>query len=116
MSSLLAVLSPGLVTSTMPSARTETLSRLRNGLVAAVIALVAQLLIAGIQWVLNGKGVDLPASILAMGVVFLLFQGSGCVVSGIDSFYMKHLQSPVSLCPFLYGICYLNTSRLLILI
>jgi len=114
MSYLLAVSSSGLVTSTMPSARTETLSRLWNGLVAAVIALVAQLLIAGIQWVLDGKGVDLPASILAMGVVFLLFQGSGCVVSGVDSFYKKHLQSPVGLCSSLYGICCLISSRLLI--
>lgn len=82
--------------SSMRSHHMETLMRLWHGCLAVVIALFAQLLIAGIQRPLAERNVDFPPSILAMAVVFLFFQLCGCVISGVDCFYQKHLKPTVS--------------------
>ncbi|KAK0711929.1 hypothetical protein B0H67DRAFT_492063 [Lasiosphaeris hirsuta] len=67
-----------------------------TGLVAVIIALLAQLLIAGIQYLLN-KNVDFPPSILAMAVVFSVFLACGRILPGVELFYMRHLRQPADL-------------------
>lgn len=84
-------------TPTMLPAHADMVSRLWNGFVAVVIALVAQLLLAGIHSLLDSSEVDFPPTILAMTGVFVLLSVCGCIMPGVDSFYRKHLQGAVSL-------------------
>ncbi|KAK3357980.1 hypothetical protein B0T25DRAFT_622561 [Lasiosphaeria hispida] len=72
-------------------------TRLWNGLVAVVIALLAQLLIAGIQYLLSEKNVDFPPSILAMAIVFSVFLVCGRILPGVELFYQRHLRQPADL-------------------
>jgi hypothetical protein len=74
----------------------ELLGRLQDGLVAVLIAFLAQLLIAGIQLGLDHEESDFPAPILAMAGVFLVFATSGCVIPGLEEFYKKRLKPAVS--------------------
>ncbi|KAK0622577.1 hypothetical protein B0T14DRAFT_150292 [Immersiella caudata] len=75
----------------------EMWSKLRDGFVAVVIGLAAQLLIAGIQSILEESDVDFPPSILAMAGVFALLLTCGCFLPGVDGFYRRHLQGPANL-------------------
>ena len=74
----------------------KLLARFWDGVVAIIIALVAQLLIVGIQCALGGESVDFPASILAMAAVFVVFSVSECVLPGVEDFYRKRLKRAVS--------------------
>ncbi|KAK3369458.1 hypothetical protein B0T24DRAFT_361094 [Lasiosphaeria ovina] len=73
------------------------LSRQWDGLMALVIVAVAQLLMAGIQYLLDGNSVDLPPSILAMAVVFVGFAVSGYFLPGVDKFYQRRLRCSADL-------------------
>jgi hypothetical protein len=79
--------------------RRELLDRLRDGLVAILIAFLAQLLIAGIQLGLDQEKSDFPAPILAMAAVFLVFAICGCAIPGLEEFYRKRLKPAVSDAP-----------------
>lgn len=70
--------------------------KLCDGLLAVLIALVAQLLMTGVQYGLNKGGVDFPASILAMAGVFVVFSLAGCIVPGVEQFYRRRLKRAVS--------------------
>jgi hypothetical protein len=70
--------------------------RLRDGLIAVVMALVAQLLTAAFQVALDRDNSDFPAPILAMAAVFLLFWMLEQIVGGVDEWYSKYLESAVS--------------------
>lgn len=82
-----------------PQPYRETRRRIFDGLVAVVIASVAQLLLVGIQYVLDERGVDFPPSIVAMTGVFILFSVSGYFISGVEDFYRKRLKRAVSWTP-----------------
>jgi hypothetical protein len=74
----------------------DLLERLRDGAIAVVIALVAQLLIAAIQLGLDQEKSEFPAPILAMAAVFLFFTICGCVAPGLEELYNKRLRRAVS--------------------
>jgi hypothetical protein len=75
------------------------LQRLLDGVIALVMALVAQLLIAAIQLGLDQENSDFPAPIVAMAAVFLVFSVCGCAVPGLEDFYKKRLRRAVSEMP-----------------
>ncbi|KAK0666545.1 hypothetical protein QBC41DRAFT_397958 [Cercophora samala] len=77
----------------------ELLSRVCDGGVAVGIAVVAQLLMAGIQWVLsmNSDNVEFPPSVVAMAAIFGMFCACGCIFPGTESFYRNHLKRPADL-------------------
>ncbi|KAK5659638.1 hypothetical protein OQA88_845 [Cercophora sp. LCS_1] len=77
--------------SLMRSPYWETVTKLRDGFVAVLIGLFAQLLLAGIQSLLNRNDVDFPPSVLAMVLVFVTFLLCGCFLPGVDGFYKKQL-------------------------
>ncbi|KAK3368727.1 hypothetical protein B0H63DRAFT_529093 [Podospora didyma] len=72
-------------------------SNLWDGFMFLVIVVVAQILIAGIQSVLDDNGVDFPPSILAMAGVFLVFSVAGSILPGVEDFYQKWLRSSANL-------------------
>lgn len=82
--------------SSLPRVLVDILPEVRNGLIAILMAAVAQFLIAGIERLLGSSSAEFPASILAMAVVFCLVWTSGLLVSGVDDFYNKHLRCAVS--------------------
>lgn len=67
----------------------------RDGLLAVLIALLAQLIIAGIQHGLDEEGIDFPASILAMAGVFAMLSVFGWVIPGMEVFYRQRLKRAV---------------------
>lgn len=73
----------------------NALIRFKDGIIAVVIAFLAQLLIAGIQYLLHGA-VDFPPSILAMAGVFVALSMAGWVIPGIEEFYQKRIKRAVS--------------------
>jgi len=75
----------------------EPLTRLWNGLLTVLIALVAEFLIAGLSLALDQGKSDFPPSILAMMIVFLAIYLCGLIIPGVENFYRKHLLSPVSI-------------------
>ena len=79
-----------------PQSHREARRRISDGLVAVLIATVAQLLLAGIQYVLDERGVDFPPSIVAMTGIFIVFSVSGYFISGVEDFYRKRLRRAVS--------------------
>ncbi|KAK1756380.1 hypothetical protein QBC47DRAFT_401284 [Echria macrotheca] len=102
MLSLLPVAKPSPLTPPVPSTtstdqHTEMLVRLWHGCIALLMAVFAQVLIAGIQRLLAEADVDFPPSILAMAGVFLAFLVCGCIHPAVDRFYQKHLKSPANL-------------------
>ncbi|KAK3933923.1 hypothetical protein QBC46DRAFT_429830 [Diplogelasinospora grovesii] len=68
-----------------------------HGFLALVTAFVGQLLIAPIQYGLETLGVDFPASILALTVVFVVISLLGHLFSGVEQFYQEHLKSAADL-------------------
>ncbi|KAK4444345.1 hypothetical protein QBC34DRAFT_385335 [Podospora aff. communis PSN243] len=80
-----------------PTSAVEMWSKVRDGFVAVVIGLVVQLLIAGIQSLLEDSNVDFPPSVVAMAGVFAVLLMCGCFVPGVDGFYRRHLQGPANL-------------------
>jgi hypothetical protein len=76
--------------------RRELLDKLQHGVVAVLIAFLAQLLIAGIQLGLDQERSGFPAPILAMAAVFLVFAICGCTIPGLEEFYRKRLKPAVS--------------------
>ena len=66
-----------------------------DGIVATVLVLVAQLLIAGIDLMLDDHSVDFPPSILAMGALFVVTSAVGCVVPGLEGIYQRRLSRAV---------------------
>ena len=74
----------------------KLLTRLWDGMVALLLASVAQFLIAGIERLLEDNSAEFPASILAMAFVFCSIWISGLLVSGVDEFYERHLRCAVS--------------------
>ncbi|KAH6624095.1 hypothetical protein B0J18DRAFT_427243 [Chaetomium sp. MPI-SDFR-AT-0129] len=85
------------MTSPRSSQQANLRGRIQDGFIAVVIALLAQLLIAGIQFGLNQESSDFPAPILAMAVVFLVFSFGGVVIPGLEEFYAKRLKRPTEL-------------------
>ena len=67
-----------------------------DGVVATVIVLIAQLIIAAIDLMLDNHSVDFPPSILAMVAVFVVLSAMGCVVPRLEEFYQNHLSRAVS--------------------
>lgn len=72
----------------------------RDGLLAIFMALLAQVLIAGIQLGLDREGSDFPAPILAMAGVFVLFSSSSWFIPAAEDFYRRRLRRPVSASSF----------------
>ncbi|KAA8628287.1 hypothetical protein SMACR_08819 [Sordaria macrospora] len=68
-----------------------------DGIVATVLVLVAQLLIAGIDLMLDDHSVDFPPSILAMGALFVVTLAIGCVVPGLEGIYQRRLSRATNL-------------------
>ncbi|KAK4178148.1 hypothetical protein QBC36DRAFT_235056 [Triangularia setosa] len=76
----------------------ELLSRVCDGGIAVGIAIVAQLLMAGIQRVLNvNDKVEFPPSVVAMAAIFGLFCACGCIFPGTEDFYRNRLKRPADL-------------------
>lgn len=84
------------ITSPEPSQHAKLRARIQDGFIAVVIALLAQLLIAGIQLGLDQESSDFPAPILAMAAVFLAFSVGGVIIPGLEEFYIQRLKRPVS--------------------
>ncbi|VBB86257.1 Putative protein of unknown function [Podospora comata] len=84
---------------TPPRRYQELLSRVLDGGIAVGIAVVAQLLMAGIQGVLNvnSNKVEFPPSVVAMAAIFGLFCACGCIFPGAEDFYRNHLKRPADL-------------------
>lgn len=80
----------------MRSQCAEMAARLRDGLIAVAIGLLAQPLLAVIQHLLNQTPVDFPPSVLAMAFVFSVSLLCGCLFTGADAFYKTHLMPAVS--------------------
>ncbi|KAK3953896.1 hypothetical protein QBC32DRAFT_386306 [Pseudoneurospora amorphoporcata] len=72
-------------------------TQLWDGVVATLLVLVAQLLIAGIDLMLDDHGVDFPPSILAMGAVFVVTSAVGCLVPGLERIYQRRLSRATNL-------------------
>ncbi|KAK1782620.1 hypothetical protein QBC45DRAFT_367520 [Copromyces sp. CBS 386.78] len=72
-------------------------TQLWDGVVATLLVLVAQLLIAGIDLMLDDHSVDFPPSILAMGAVFVVTSAVGCLVPGLEGIYQRRLSRPTNL-------------------
>lgn len=70
-----------------------------DGVVATLLVIVAQLLIAGIDFMLDNHSVDFPPSILAMVALFVVLSACGCVIPRLEEFYQKHLSRAVSVLP-----------------
>ncbi|KAK4160672.1 hypothetical protein QBC43DRAFT_337955 [Cladorrhinum sp. PSN259] len=75
----------------------QTLSRISDGLIAIAIVFVAQLLLAGIQYVLDDRGIDFPPSIVAMTGIFLVFSVCGYFFPGVEDFYRNRLKRAADL-------------------
>lgn len=74
-------------------------TQLWDGVVATLLICMAQLLIAGIDLMLDNHSVDFPPSILAMVAVFAVLSACGCVMPRLEEFYQKHLSRAVSVLP-----------------
>ncbi|KAK3334566.1 hypothetical protein B0H65DRAFT_76528 [Neurospora tetraspora] len=68
-----------------------------DGVVATLLVIVAQLLIAGIDFMLDNHSVDFPPSILAMVALFVVLSACGCVIPRLEEFYQKHLSRATNL-------------------
>ncbi|KAM7206147.1 hypothetical protein V8F20_002929 [Naviculisporaceae sp. PSN 640] len=88
-------------TSSQPSLPRRVFSdlspRIWNGLIAILMAMVAQFLVAGIECLLGDSSTEFPASILAMAFLFCLIWTVGLLVSGVDGFYERHLKCAADL-------------------
>ncbi|KAK3681614.1 hypothetical protein B0T22DRAFT_494639 [Podospora appendiculata] len=73
------------------------LQRLCDGFQAIMLVIVAQCLIAGIEYVLGDKSHEYPPAILAMASVFMGFWLCGCFVPGTEEFYRKRLRCAADL-------------------
>ncbi|KAK3399453.1 hypothetical protein B0T20DRAFT_198917 [Sordaria brevicollis] len=68
-----------------------------DGVVASLLVLLAQLIIAGIDLMLDDHSVDFPPSILAMVSVFVIVSAMGCVVARMEGWYQKYLNKATNL-------------------
>ncbi|KAK4223639.1 hypothetical protein QBC38DRAFT_447160 [Podospora fimiseda] len=80
-----------------PDVYRSTLRRISDGIIAIIIAFIAQLLLAGIQFVLSDRGVDFPPSVVAMTGIFLVFSVCGYFFPGVEDFYQKRLKRAADL-------------------
>lgn len=70
--------------------------QLWDGVVASLLVLIAQLVIAGIDLMLDDHAVDFPPSILAMVAVFIIVSAMGCVIARLEGWYQSKLSRAVS--------------------
>ncbi|KAJ4392389.1 hypothetical protein N0V85_007095 [Neurospora sp. IMI 360204] len=72
-------------------------TQLWDGVAATLLVIVAQLIIAGIDFMLDNRSVDFPPSILAMAAVFVVFSACGCVIPTLEGIYQRRLSRATNL-------------------
>ncbi|KAK3322816.1 hypothetical protein B0H66DRAFT_602244 [Apodospora peruviana] len=93
-------MSPAIVRPTQSTSsvnRTSLLAKFWDGVIAMLLAILAQLLIAGIERLLGPRSGEFPPSILAMTAVFGFISIMSLLVSGVEDFYHRYLRCAADL-------------------